>query len=126
VQELIARNQTSFGMHLSFADFPLCKLPWSVLTSPELMQRYAGESRDLHTEVTLYRSQASGGTRRFNWKDQRTSYLKCMTPACSGCVLRTRCEGVWQGYLDIYGVGEFTAGPAVARACAAAAPHLSS
>jgi len=117
IVELLIANESRLGMHLTFADFPLCRLPWEVLSNPQLMQRYVGELRDLVTEVTLYSPQKSGGTKRFNWKDQRTTYLKCMLPVCKSCVLEEHCEGIWKGYLDIYGIEEFTDGPSIAEAC---------
>jgi len=118
VLELITLNEAKYGLHLTFADFPLCRLPWQVLSNANLMQRYVGENLDLVTEVTLYRPQNIGGTKRFNWKTQRTTYLKCLLPVCEHCSLRTKCEGVWKAYLDIYGAKEFEDGPALAEACA--------
>lgn len=120
IMRLIASNETRLGLKLNFADFPLCKLPFQVLTSPTLLQRYLGENWDMTTDVTQVRSEAAWdapeGYIRFNWKVRRKEF-KAYLPACERCVLFVRCEGVWQKYLDIYGGGEFTAGPAVAEAC---------
>jgi cyclic pyranopterin phosphate synthase len=120
VMRLIARNETDLGLSLNFADFPLCKLPFQVLTNRTLLERYVGENWDISTEVTQVRREAAWdapeGFIRFNWKVRRREF-KAYLPGCERCVLQVRCEGVWQKYLDIYGGKEFTAGPAVAEAC---------
>ena len=114
---LVVRNETDFGLALGFADIPWCRYPWEVLSSAVLRGRYLGEMRDLDTDVTLYRSDDRGGPRRFHWQAQRVGQLKCHLAVCERCSLRTRCEGVWRGYVDIHGDGEFSDGPTVARAC---------
>ena len=123
VRRLIARNEQQRRMFLNFADFPLCKLPWEVLASPELRKRYVGESWDMVTDVTEMRRRPmpdapNNTTIRFNWKSKRMEF-KTFLPVCSTCVLSEQCEGVWQAYLDIYGEREFDVGPAVAEACLA-------
>ena len=50
-----------------------------------------------------------GGRSRFNWQDRKKMDLKGGPRACSSCVRRPVCEGVWKGYLDIYGDEDFTA-----------------
>lgn len=122
VLDLIVRAESRPGLHLTFADFPLCRMPWEVLANPVLQKRYIGEMRDLVTDVTLYKPEGSGGTRRFNWKRQRIAYLKAKPPICEACPLDDVCEGVWKGYLDIYGPDEFADGPSLAEACVVAAP----
>jgi MoaA/NifB/PqqE/SkfB family radical SAM enzyme len=116
VVRLVLKNEAEFKLHLTFADFPLCRLPWEILVNESLRNRYIGESLDLATEVTLYRPEEAGGTQRFNWQEQRQSYLKCQPKPCGKCVLRNHCEGVWRGYLDIYGPEELEGGPALAEA----------
>jgi MoaA/NifB/PqqE/SkfB family radical SAM enzyme len=118
ILQLIARNQAEFRMHITLADFPLCRLPWEILSNPHLANRYLGEVRDLNTDVALY-SSASGQTQHFNWKDQRMSLLKCHLPSCDRCKLKKKCEGIWRGYLDIYGTEEFADGPTIVEACTA-------
>jgi MoaA/NifB/PqqE/SkfB family radical SAM enzyme len=116
LRELVLRNETTLGLRLTLADLPLCRLPWELLANPHLRHRYLGEPRDLETRVAMYRPAVRGGTKRFDWQQQRTGYLKQHVPACDGCVLRLRCEGIWRGYVDLYGDGEFADGPTVARA----------
>ncbi|MFH2006087.1 MAG: radical SAM protein [bacterium] len=115
---LIEKNESKLGLQLGFADLPLCRYPWELLANPTLRARYLGELRDLDSEVTLYRPEERGGAKRFNWQDQRTTYLKCHVPVCEGCVLRSRCEGLWRGYLELYGDAELVDGPTVARSYA--------
>jgi MoaA/NifB/PqqE/SkfB family radical SAM enzyme len=123
ITRLVVNNEKRLGMRLNFADFPLCKLPWEILASRELMERYIGENWDMTTEVThVLRDPDQEATEefvRFNWKVRRKEY-KTYLPGCARCVLLQHCEGVWQKYLDIYGSGEFASGPAVAEACTAA------
>jgi len=120
VADLVAQNEIRLGLSLNFADFPLCKLPWEVLTNPELMKRYVGENWDITTDVTHVRPDpfpdVQEGMVRFNWKDRRKEF-KTYLPGCEHCVLLQQCEGVWQRYLDIYGSEEFASGPAMAEAC---------
>ncbi len=122
VLELIVQSESKQGLHLTFADFPLCRMPWEVMANPVLRKRYVGEMRDLVTDVTLFKPEGSGGTKRFNWKQQRIAYLKAKPPICNSCSLNDVCEGVWKGYLDIYGSDEFTDGPGRVEACFVTAP----
>jgi len=123
VTDLVAQNELRLGLSLNFADFPLCKLPWAVLTNPELMKRYVGENWDMITDVTHVRPDpfpdVPEGMVRFNWKVRRKEF-KTYLPGCERCVLMPQCEGVWQKYLDIYGSDEFITGPALAEACVVA------
>jgi Radical SAM superfamily len=116
VLELVLANETTLGMRLTLADFPLCRLPWEVLANPRLRRGYLGEHQDLATQVTMHRPADLGGTLCFDWQHQRTSLLKQHVPPCDDCRLRPRCEGIWRGYIDLYGDREFTDGPAMARA----------
>lgn len=116
VRELLLANETRLGLRLTLADFPLCRLPWELLANPHLRRRYLGEAQDPETRVAMYRPAARGGTKRFDWQAQRRGYLKTHVAACAQCRLRSRCEGVWRGYVDLYGEDELTDGPTVARA----------
>jgi hypothetical protein len=121
----VVRNKRQLGIRLNFADFPLCKLPWSVLADPTLRQRYIGENWDSVTDVSEMRRRqtrdaAAGEQIRFNWKDKRMEF-KTTLPGCAACQLAASCEGVWRAYLDIHGAGEFSAGPAVIEASLARA-----
>jgi len=116
VMDLVVHNETVLGMRLTLADFPLCRLPWEVLANPRLRHRYLGEPQDLETKVAMHRPAVRGGTKRFDWQDQRVGLLKQHVPACDACAARPRCEGIWRGYVDLYGDREFADGPTVARA----------
>lgn len=115
ILDLVLQNETTLGMRLTLADFPLCRLPWELLANPRLRHRYLGEPRDLETQVAMYRPTVRGGTKRFDWQQQRVGLLKQHVPACDACVLRRGCEGIWRGYVDLYGDAEFADGPTVAR-----------
>ncbi len=115
VRALVEANETRLGSQLTLADFPLCRLPWELLANAALRQRYLGEVRDLETQVAMHRPPSRGGTKRFDWQAQRAGYLKQYVEACGPCGLRSRCEGVWRGYVALHGDAEFADGPAVAR-----------
>lgn len=116
IRALLATNETRLGLRLTLADFPLCRLPWELLANPPLRRRYLGEPQDPVTRVAMHRPAARGGTKRFSWQEQRRGYLKKHPEACVACPLRQRCEGVWRGYLALYGEDELADGPTVARA----------
>jgi MoaA/NifB/PqqE/SkfB family radical SAM enzyme len=115
VRELVLQNETKLGLRLTLADFPLCRLPWELLANPHLRHRYLGEPQDPETRVAMHRPADRGGTKRFDWQEQRVELLKQYVPACDACTLRSRCEGIWRGYVDLYGDAEFVDGPTVAR-----------
>lgn len=115
LRELLLRNETTLGLRLTLADIPLCRLPWELLANPHLRHRYLGEPQDLETQVAMHRPAVRGGTKRFDWQQQRAGLLKQHVSACDACVLRPRCEGIWRGYVDLFGDREFADGPTVAR-----------
>ncbi len=116
ILQLIACNQAEYRLMVTFADIPLCQLPWELLSNNTLRQYYMGELYDLSTDVALY-SPGTKTTRHFNWKQQRMSLLKCHLHVCQSCSLQKKCEGIWKSYLDIHGMAEFDDGPAQAEAC---------
>ena len=70
-----------------------------------------GEYRDLSTDCSIRSdgygeegvTKISGGRARFNWQDRKRHDLKGHPSGCSRCSRVDLCEGVWQGYLDIWG-----------------------
>ncbi len=120
----ILLNELHFKKVFTFGGFPQCVLPKSLLRNETLMRRYMGEYRDLSTDCSV-KADTSGprradtwtegvsvieeGRARFNWQDRKKHDLKGGPSACGSCARRTVCEGVWKGYLDIYGDAEFTA-----------------
>lgn len=123
LQALLARNARELRMHLTIADVPLCQLPWELLLSPELRRRYLGEARDLPTRVTMHRPPEKGPPREFSWPKQRATQLKEHLPPCGACPLRPLCEGVWRGYAEIHGEGDFEEGPSRALAWVGSVPE---
>jgi MoaA/NifB/PqqE/SkfB family radical SAM enzyme len=114
----IALNERRFRRVFTFGGIPLCVLPAPLLRDRALLERYAGDIyRDLSTDCSI-RSDTEeedgvahhdGGRSRFNWQDRKRFDLKYHMPVCRGCALTEVCEGVWRGYLDIYGEDEFAA-----------------
>ena len=47
------------------------------------------------------------GRERFNWQDRKRHDLKGHPRGCASCDLEPVCEGVWKGYLEIWGDREF-------------------
>ena len=47
------------------------------------------------------------GRARFNWQDRKRHDLKGHPRGCASCDLEPVCEGVWKGYLEIWGDREF-------------------
>lgn len=115
LRELFLRNESSLGANLAFLDIPFCKLPWEVLSVPLFRQRYMGRNHD--RQITIFLSESEGSRKRFDWKHERKNVMKSHVPACEQCLLRSRCEGIWRGYLNIYGSEEFNTGPSVVEAC---------
>ncbi len=120
IMSAMTENEARLSLTMTFADVPLCKLPWQVLANPHLMERYIGENWDLATEVTQHRpaQDPDQSTNRFNWKVQRQEKLKSFPETCETCPLMGKeCEGVWSGYLDVYGNSEFAGSSAMVQAC---------
>jgi MoaA/NifB/PqqE/SkfB family radical SAM enzyme len=116
VRELVEHNEAALGSQVTLADFPLCRLPWELLADPRLRRRHLGEVRDLETQVAMHRPPEQGGTKEFSWQAQRRGALKQHVAVCDGCGLRPRYEGVWRGYVDLYGDAELADGPTIVRA----------
>lgn len=115
LMKAILLNEYHFHKTFTFGGFPLCVLPPELTGSERLLKKYMGEYRDLSTDCSIRSdghetgvSQVEGGRARFNWQDRKRHDLKGHPTACSGCARIRLCEGVWQGYLDIWGDDEFT------------------
>ena len=113
-------NEFHFKKVFTFGGFPMCTLPKNLLHSKQLLQKYMGEYRDLSTDCSI-RSEShqnpsregvvenEGGRARFNWQDRKRFDLKGRPAACGSCQVASICEGIWQGYLDIWDDSEFVA-----------------
>lgn len=112
----IVLNEQRFKKVFTFGGIPMCMLPEALLRDEALLSRYVGDVyRDLSTDCSI-RSDAvvddgvaksEGGRSRFNWQDRKRFDLKYQMPSCQRCEKTAICEGVWRGYLDIYGESEF-------------------
>lgn len=109
----ILLNEYHFKKTFTFGGFPLCVLPEELLRSKHLLAKYCGDIfRDLSTDCSIRAESEYGvasfedGRARFNWQDRKRYDLKHHMDACSRCAMTDVCEGVWRGYLDIYGDGE--------------------
>lgn len=113
----MALNEGHFHKVFTFGGVPMCVLPRKLLQSEPLLKRYVGDIyRDLSTDCSV-RKQGAGdhdgvavtedGRARFNWQDRKRFDLKHHMDACRTCAYTEVCEGVWRGYLDIYGESEF-------------------
>lgn len=132
----IVLNEQHFHKVFTFGGFPYCVLPPSLRNNPDLLRRYMGEYRDLSTDCSI---RSDGGDltppglkpdpnswvqgpkssvvafdeaekrARFNWQERKKHDLKGQPEACSTCDFEPICEGVWKGYLEIYGTEDFRA-----------------
>lgn len=110
----ILLNEYHFRKTFTFGGFPLCVLPEALLRSRHLLAKYCGDVyRDLSTDCSIRAESEYGvasledGRARFNWQDRKRYDLKHHMASCAKCALTDVCEGVWNGYLDLYGAGEF-------------------
>lgn len=125
--------ETHFKRVFTFGGFPMCVLPDTLRRDARLLSRYMGEYRDLSTACSVrsdggdlqapkMRTRADADTSsqtvrfsaeesraRFNWQDRKRMDLKSSARACAQCELNHTCEGVWKGYLDIWGDDAFHA-----------------
>ena len=107
-------NEHHYGKIFTFGGFPRCVLPKKLLADRAFLQKYMGEYRDLSTDCSIKQdgaghgiAQVEGGRARFNWQERKRRDLKDQPEACHRCVAADMCEGVWKGYLDIYGDEDF-------------------
>lgn len=126
----IVLAETHFRKVFTFGGFPMCVLPPALRNNHDLLSRYMGEYRDLSTACSI---RSDGGDvippgkvpidgswvnqpkssvvafdkneerARFSWQDRKRHDLKGMPAACQRCDLSNVCEGVWKGYLEIWG-----------------------
>jgi len=116
VMKAVVLNERHFKKTFTLGGFPLCVLPKSFLGSEVLKRKYLGEYRDLSTDCSVRAdgeengiSEFENGRQRFNWQDRKRYDLKGHPKSCDTCAALPVCEGVWGGYLSIYGDAEFRA-----------------
>ncbi len=129
----ILLNEHHFKRTFTFGGVPMCVLPKALRSSEALLRKYMGEYRDLstacsirsgggdvmppeqvppgkargkHFPSTVVAYDAAEQRARFNWQDRKREDLKDRPPPCRACRLGDVCEGVWKGYLDIWGHDE--------------------
>ena len=129
----IVLAETHFRKVFTFGGLPMCALPPALRTNPDLLARYMGEYRDRDGVFRAVRGgcrstrkgprggflvqqpksravffDAEEGRARFSWQDRKQLDLKGK-PKRAGPATSLPCEGVWRGYLEIW--GDQTAGP---------------
>lgn len=116
LMKTILLNEYHWKKSFTFGGFPLCTLPSELSGSERLLRKYMGEYRDLSTDCSIRGdadedgvTRVEEGRARFNWQDRKRYDLKGAPAACGSCSKRPVCEGVWRGYLEIWGEGEFKA-----------------
>lgn len=113
LMELVALNEGTHRIRLTFGEIPPCVFPASFFGNRELRRRYIGEYTDRRTLVTTFGNMESHlsdreGRQRFVWQDLKMDELKTFVPACRACAWCGICGGVWKNYLSMYGDEEFT------------------
>lgn len=114
LMKAVLLNEYHFRKIFTFAAVPFCVLPPELLNSKNLLAKYVGDVyRDLSTDCSIRNegfdigvARVENGRSRFNWQDRKRFDLKDQPDGCRTCVMAEMCEGVWRGYLDIYGDGE--------------------
>jgi MoaA/NifB/PqqE/SkfB family radical SAM enzyme len=132
----IILNEQHFHKVFTFGGIPYCAMPPALRNNHDLLRRYMGEYRDLSTSCSI---RSDGGDlippgekpdplswvkgpksttvefdeaedrARFNWQDRKKHDLKGQPDCCKSCDFEPVCEGVWKGYLEIYGTEDFRA-----------------
>jgi MoaA/NifB/PqqE/SkfB family radical SAM enzyme len=95
-------------------DAPAPYLSKIFVNNPKFLQRYQTDKfyADVRRDAShMYNvpKQDLGSRHRFNWQERKRVELKGHPKSCSSCDLESVCEGVWQGYLDIWSDDEFQA-----------------
>lgn len=132
LMKAIILNEYHFKKTFTFGGVPMCVLPPELLHSPNLLAKYAGDIfRDLSTDCSVRNdgcdfgvAEVENGRSRFNWQDRKRFDLKHHLEGCRECVFTDTCEGVWKGYLDIYGGDEFSPMTVDGATARRAAPRL--
>ncbi|MBN2498782.1 MAG: radical SAM protein [Deltaproteobacteria bacterium] len=112
IRRAAACNELEWHANFAFLDVPPCCFPWEVLADGELERRYRGHAYE--REITQFYEQ---GPQRAPWRTERISTLKSKAAACRDCRLNGSCEGIWNGYLALFGEREFDTAPAFVEAC---------
>jgi MoaA/NifB/PqqE/SkfB family radical SAM enzyme len=116
LMKAILLNEYHFKKMFTLGGMPLCVLPEELLNAKNLMEKYVGDIyRDLSTDCSIRNEGFDIGVAkvderraRFNWQDRKRYDLKRHLEPCDKCALTAVCEGVWRGYLDIYGSSEIS------------------
>jgi MoaA/NifB/PqqE/SkfB family radical SAM enzyme len=118
LMKAVLLNEEHFKRVFTFGGIPMCMLPERFLGSEPLLRKYMGDIyRDLSTDCSIRSAGTSGvegtstiegGRARFNWQDRKRFDLKHHMSGCARCAHTDLCEGVWRGYLEIYGESEFS------------------
>ncbi len=88
--------------HINFFDFPLCLFPPTMRTSPDISLIVA-KDRNQKTEQRGYHP-----TRITHDGYKYIDKYKNQVAICKKCVFKTRCAGIWNSYLSLYGCEEIT------------------
>ena len=111
VVRLLLANEKRLLKHLSFGGIPKCALLLGGLSDrlrEYLWSKYLDEAGfDPGNDVSMATKQ--GPMRdRFVWQQVKRDVLKTMGPDCGKCRHKSRCEGVWASYAQLYGFAELT------------------
>ena len=110
MMKCVVLNEFHYKKTFTFGGVPMCKLPKEFVTRESMLRKYMGEYRDLSTYCSIKTDGIGFGVEavdegrgRFNWQERKRFDLKAHPPSCEQCAVASICEGVWKGYLDIYG-----------------------
>ena len=115
LMKCVVLNEFHYRKTFTFGGVPMCMLPKEFVGREAMLRKYMGEYRDLSTYCSIKTDgfgfgveAVEGGRGRFNWQERKRFDLKAHPPQCKRCSVFQICEGIWKGYLDIYGPRQFT------------------
>jgi MoaA/NifB/PqqE/SkfB family radical SAM enzyme len=96
--------------------FPMAFSPKAIASNPNLRANFPTSSWLLAVEAEASLEKHVADTKKegrmhFNWQDRKRIELKGQPSGCERCPVARACEGVWVGYLDIWGDSEFSPPP---------------
>ena len=104
-------RRESLPMTLTSA-IPMAFSAQTIASNPALRRAYPTTQWQLEvqTDASLEQHKQESLTKdrmHFNWQDRKRVELKGQPSGCERCPVSRACEGVWVGYLDIWGDEEF-------------------
>jgi MoaA/NifB/PqqE/SkfB family radical SAM enzyme len=79
-------------------------LPKCIADTSEIPDEFMGEPKDYFDRIVSF---SNSKKKAFSWKEKIKNELKTKPKSCKKCVFDDSCDGVWRGYIERFGSGEF-------------------